>query len=108
MKLTLFKKSKNSHKKAYKQKVVGEERAKHDWFILVTIFIGLIVVVFGFDAYLFLRINQGNFFVADTVVQDNETVMTKKVLLDAQNFFNARQKEYDAFTATPSAEIDPS
>ncbi len=108
MKLTLFKKAKNQNKKAFKPNVVGEERTRHDWWILVVAFTTLIVVVIGFDTYLFMRINQGDFFAADGEVRDNETVLTKKVLLDAQNFFESRKKEYEAFKSAPPAEIDPS
>jgi hypothetical protein len=108
MKINFFKKEKGVSKKFFKPKLVGEERVKHDWMMMVAVFAVLILIIISFDFYLLLKINRGDFFAADGEIQDNETVATKKVLLDAQNFFEARQKEYDAFMASPPAEIDPS
>lgn len=108
MKLTFFKKGKAESKKSFKAKLTSEERAKKDWLIMIVVFTVLIVVVVGCDTYLFMRINEGDLFAPAGEVQDNETVVTKKIILDAENYFSARQKEYDAFKTTPPSEIDPS
>ncbi len=108
MKLEFFKKSKKSAKKSFKPRAAVGEQALHDWWIMVAVFVALVLVVAGFDLYFFMRINAGGFFTADGQVQDNETVLTKKALLDAQNFYSAREKEYQAFVSVQPAEIDPS
>lgn len=108
MKLTFFKKNKTSSKKVFKQKISGEEQARHDWGVMVVAFAVLVVISMSFGTFLLMKINAGNFFASDEEVQDNKTVATKKVLLDAQNFFDTRQKEYDAFRSALPAEIDPS
>jgi hypothetical protein len=108
MKINFFKKGKDAGKKTFKPKLVGEDRARHDWMMMVAVFVVLILIVISFDFYLFTKINRGDFFATDGEIQDNETVATKKVLLDAQNFFETRQKEYEAFKSTPPVEIDPS
>ncbi|HLP43725.1 MAG TPA: hypothetical protein VK145_00395, partial [Candidatus Nanoarchaeia archaeon] len=95
-------------KKAFKPKLTSEERVKKDWLVMIIVFTILIVTVVGFDTYLFMRINAGDFFAPVGEVEDNETVVTKKIILDAENYFSTRQKEYEAFRNSPPNEIDPS
>lgn len=91
-------------------------RLFRDWSVTLIVFFVLVLAVFIVDGYLLIQINRGDFFSADSVsdsvsgtgsASGSET-FNRKVLLDVAEFFEARQKEYDAFRSVAVPQIDPS
>lgn len=95
-------------------------RLFRDWAITLIVFFVLVSAVFLVDGYLLIQINRGDFFSRDSVSgaipdsvsgtgsESGSETFNRKVLLDVAEFFEARQKEYDAFRSAPAPQIDPS
>ncbi len=87
------------------------EKVFHDWNIMVVVFALALLVVVAFDGYLFVRVNQGDFFIAETTEESSVLTINRKTLIDANAFFEKRQKDYEAsqnVSASSTPEIDPS
>lgn len=90
------------------QKVDVGERAMHDWMLSLCIFVGIIVIAVLFAGYLFTRVSSGDFFVDTSLIQPNSASYTRKTLIEANTFFEARKKDYEAYLTSSTVEIDPS
>lgn len=92
----------------HKHELSLQERIQRDWKIMLITFVVLLLAVFAFDGYLLVRVNRGDFFLSGNTSAENINTIDRKVLLDASNFFDERQKEYEAFQNSGIVEIDPS
>lgn len=107
--MKFIKRKKNNAVLIEKHELDLGHRVKHDWKFILLIFFGLILVVFAFDGYILYQVNQGNFFSSDSAGNYSGTSdLDRKTLIDASNFFQARQSEYENFKYLELPEIDPS
>ena len=106
--MKLFSKQKKIGKNPIAHKKEAGGRVLQDWMFVVVAFIVLVLVVAFVDGYLLVRINRGDFFKADPNMELSPETVNRKKLVDVEEFFAARQKEYTAFTSTTTPEIDPS
>ncbi len=106
--MKLFNKEKKPSKNIVKPKSTMAEVTMRDWKLMLIVFTVLIVCAVGIDGYLSVRVNRGDFFVVEPESTVNPATAGRKSLLDADNFFVNREKEYENFKASAVPEIDPS
>ena len=115
--MKFFSKQKKIHPIApHHEGIEAGGRLLRDWATILIVFVILVLTAFLVDGYLLIQINRGDFFSADAVsdsVSDSVSgsspeTLNRKTLLDAAGFFEARQKEYDAFRSIVAPQIDPS
>lgn len=91
-----------------------EKQILHDWVLIVSSFVFLVLVVVVVNGYLLIRINKGNFFAVNPETGVSVETLNRKTLFDVAAFFEMREKEYEAFKAARSAQtasstqVDPS
>jgi|GEM_PF-3679485 len=102
----------NIHKKAnqisVKSKIVIGDVTLRDWKFMIIVFATLVILAVVFVGYLSVKINRGDFFVANSASEINPAMTGRKTLLDANNFFVERQAAYEAFKLQVIPEADPS
>lgn len=84
------------------------QKAIQDWKILLLSAIVLGLVIVAIDGYLLWRVNNGDIFIAETVVQNDTTQSDKKMLGGVVKFFDDRAAAFDTFKNPRKTEIDPS
>jgi hypothetical protein len=84
------------------------ERAFKDWKLIVVGFALFVVLIFVANGLLFMKINNDDFFKIEPSTEVDVTSSNRKTLIDVNNFFNARQSEYENYLIGTTTEIDPS
>lgn len=86
---------------------IGEQAFK-DWPYLLVGFAILVALTVVVDGFLFIKVNRGDFFTVEPDQKINVASSNREALLDVNEFFSARQKEYEEFVSSGVNEIDPS
>lgn len=109
-KINLFSKKDRANGRPAEVKVTLSilEKARKDWKILLLSAIVVAIMVVLIDAYLLWRVNKGDIFTTETVIETDTTITDKRMLENVVKFFDARKTSFEKFKNTPRAEIDPS
>lgn len=106
--MKLFNRQKKESGKSSSRKQATGEKVDRDWGIMLFGFAVAVLIVVMLDGYFFVRISRGDFFPPEGTFSPGAEALNRKTLLDTAGFFEARQKEYDAFRSTSTPQIDPS
>lgn len=78
-----------------------------DWRIVVVVFLCGILISFGFNVYLFMGINEDNFF-GTTIKKEEVVIFNKEKLLIVLEGFKKKEEVSEALKKVATPTIDPS
>ncbi len=78
-----------------------------DWSIVVVIFLSGIFISLGFNVYLFMGINEDDFF-GNTVKKEEVAIFNKEKLLTVLDGFKKKEEVSEALRKVATPTIDPS
>lgn len=78
-----------------------------DWRVVVLVFFIGILTSFGFNAYLFMGVNEDSFF-GGTMKKDEVVTFNKEKLLGVLDTFQKKEEKSEALKKVPTPIVDPS